>query len=271
MWHDRSVQLADLLVYPVKSAAGISAAAWPLDERGLWLDRSFMVVRAGTGEFVTQRQVPALALLRPALHHPLLQLRTPHGSVEVPIQADGPLRAVRVWEHAGPARDCGDQAAELLSELAGCAVRLVGLHHAYDRIAETAHAGPGVAVSFSDGYPLLVIAQASLDALNARLPEPLPMNRFRPNLVLAGTEPFAEDGWSQLRIGAIRIDLVKPCTRCAITTVDQRTGRRSGVEPLRALGTFRRGPRGVEFGQNAVHRSPGTLRVGDPVEPTRIA
>jgi uncharacterized protein YcbX len=270
VWHDRSVQLADLLIYPVKSGAGISMTAWPLDERGLRLDRSFMVVRADTGAFLTQRQIPALALLRPALGDDLLTLRTPHGTVTVPMDGDGPARTVQVWEHIGAARDCGDRAAELVSELVGLPARLVGLDPGHDRRAEPGYAGAGVPVGFSDGYPLLVISQASLDALNARLPQPLPMNRFRPNLVLTGTEPFAEDGWTRIEVGAIPIDIVKPCTRCAITTVDQDTGRRAGAEPLRALGTFRRGPKGVQFGQNAVHRAPGMLRVGDPVQPTRV-
>jgi hypothetical protein len=172
---------------------------------------------------------------------------------------------VQVWEYRGPARDCGQEAAELLSTHLRRPVRLVALLPDHAREADRGSAGPGVPVSFSDGYPLLVIGQASLDDLNQRLQRPLPMNRFRPNLVITGAAPFAEDGWSSIRIGGIDIDLVKPCTRCAITTVDQATGLRDGGEPLAALAGFRRGPRGVEFGQNAVHRGQGMLRVGDQV------
>lgn len=261
------MHLADLLVYPVKSAAGMSVTEWPVTAQGLHLDRSFMVVDAQSGEFLTQRQLPAMALIRPSLADDQLHLQTPGGAASVRLEELGQQRSIQVWEHAGPARDCGDPPAELLSDLLGSAVRLVGLDPSHDRQADAEHAGPGVPVSFSDGYPLLVIGQASLADLNARLPQPLPMNRFRPNLVLGGTEAFAEDAWPRITVGSIPIDLVKPCTRCAITTVDQATGQRAGAEPLRALGTFRRSEKGVMFGQNAVPRGVGVLRVGDSITP----
>jgi uncharacterized protein YcbX len=121
-------------------------------------------------------------------------------------------------------------------------------------------------VSFADGFPLLLTSQASLDLLNSKLAEPVPMLRFRPNLVVAHTAPHAEDGWKRIRIGAIEFDLVKPCSRCVFTTVDFERGEfdPSG-EPLRTLTTYRRGDRGVTFGQNVIPRSGGTVRVGDEV------
>jgi hypothetical protein len=258
-------RLAALVVYPVKSCAGIEVRNWAVDERGLQHDRSFMVVDAGTGAFLSQRVHPSLALVRPALAHGMLLLQTPIGQAAIDLAAAASTRLVQVWEHRGPARDCGDAAAELLSAHLRRPVRLVALPPEHAREADPGYAGPGVPVGFSDGYPLLVIGQASLDDLNRRLQRPLPLNRFRPNLVITGAAPFAEDGWSSIRIGGIDIDLVKPCTRCAITTVDQATGLRDGGEPLAALAGFRRGPRGVEFGQNAVHRGQGMLRVGDQV------
>jgi len=261
------MQLSELLVYPVKSCAGIAVTDWPLDARGLRHDRSLMVVDARSGVFLTQREIPALALVRPSLHGGALRLTTPGGSTDLRLDGPpGPTRRVTVWEHTGPATDCGEGAAILLSDHVRRDVRIVAVPRDHERTAESQYAGPDVAVGFSDGYPLLLIGAASLEALNSRLPSPLPMNRFRPNLVVTGAAPFAEDGWDSIRVGEALIDIVKPCARCAITTVDQSTGIRSGAEPLRALGTFRRGDRGVMFGQNAVHRSLGTLRVGDDVQ-----
>jgi uncharacterized protein YcbX len=120
-------------------------------------------------------------------------------------------------------------------------------------------------VGFADGFPLLIISESSLAELNSRLPRSLPMNRFRPNVVVADAEPFAEDTWVTVDLGPVTVDVVKPCARCAITGVDQATGIRGDGEPLRTLGTFRKAKGGVMFGQNAVHRGPGELTVGDTV------
>ena len=119
---------------------------------------------------------------------------------------------------------------------------------------------------FPPAYPLLLASESSLADLNRRLPAPLPMNRFRPNLVVRGAPAWAEDGWKRIRIGAVELALVKPCPRCAIPSVDQETGRRTGVEPLRTLAEFRRGEEGALFGMNLVHLDRGELEVGMPVE-----
>jgi len=124
----------------------------------------------------------------------------------------------------------------------------------------------GGRTGFADGFPFLLAGEASLADLNARLPKALPMNRFRPNLVVRGSAPFAEDGWKRIRIGGLPMRVVKPCARCVVTTTDQATGRRDGDEPLRTLATFRRQGQKVMFGQNVVHDATGPLRVGDPVE-----
>jgi uncharacterized protein YcbX len=124
----------------------------------------------------------------------------------------------------------------------------------------------GAYTAFSDGYPLLLLSEASLEDLNARLPEPLPMDRFRPNLVVRGCAPYAEDGWRRIRIGAIELAVVKPCDRCVVTTIDQATGERSGTEPLRTLAGYRNTERGVLFGQNVVHLGQGSIEVGAEVE-----
>jgi uncharacterized protein YcbX len=122
-------------------------------------------------------------------------------------------------------------------------------------------------MSFADGFPVLLISQAALDHLNGKLAQPLPMLRFRPNLVVAGTEPHAEDGWKRIRIGDVELDVVKSCTRCVFTTVDFERGERDpSGEPLRTLTQYRRSPNGVTFGQNLIPRKLGTVHVGDTVE-----
>jgi MOSC domain-containing protein len=132
------------------------------------------------------------------------------------------------------------------------------------RAADPAFAPDGARVSFADGFPFLLLSEESLADLNRRLPEPLPMNRFRPNLVVAGGQPYDEDTWSRIEIGGIRLRVVKPCGRCVVTTIDQLTGER-GKEPLRTLATYRKRDAEVMFGQNVVHEGPGRLRVGDAV------
>ena len=258
------MQIASLHVYPVKGCAGVDVAAWTVEPRGLRFDREFMVVDT-EGQFITQRKSPKLALVTPAFDGDALVLTASGGQVRVPL-ADarglpGTTRSVEVWGFRAPADDAGNEAAQLFSDHLGASVRLVRVPQAYPRRADLETAGPGVPLSFSDGYPLLVTTTASLEALNGWLAEPLPMNRFRPNVVITGSTAFAEDRWQRLRVGAIDIDLVAPCTRCAVTTIDQATGVREGPEPLRSLAMFRRGPDGVEFGWNAVARSGGELSV----------
>ena len=135
----------------------------------------------------------------------------------------------------------------------------------FERRVDPHYARIPALTGFSDGYPLLLVSEASLNDLNARLDTPLPMNRFRPNLVVTGCGPHAEDGWQQVQINTVTFDVVKPCERCTVTTTDQATGER-GVEPLRTLATYRRVGTKVYFGQNIIHRTAGTLAVGEPVE-----
>lgn len=269
LWHDHQMQVASVHVYPVKGCAGVQVDTWPVEPRGLSHDREFMVVDAN-GLFITQRKRPELAVVRPSFTDDgQLALVTPGGHVQLPLGDSGVAtntrRSVEVWGFRAVADDAGDAAAELLSDHLDQPVRLVRVPADYPRQADPETAGPGVPVSFSDGYPLLITTTASLEALNGWLDEPLPMNRFRPNLVIDGSTPFAEDNWRRIRVGDIDIDLVSPCTRCAVTTIDQEIGAREGPEPLRSLAMFRRGPDGVEFGWNAVPRTTGTISLRDVV------
>ncbi len=260
------ITVAALYIYPVKSCAGVRRAQATLDARGLRHDRGWMIVD-GHDEFVTQREHPRLALITPQLEVDTLCLTTPEGqAVSVSTRGvPGPTRRVRVWRDWCEAVDQGDTAAQFFSDWLGESVRLVKMADSFERRVDPHYARIPALTGFSDGYPLLLVSEASLDDLNARLDIPLPMNRFRPNLVVTGCDRYAEDGWQQVQINTITFDVAKSCERCTVTTTDQATGER-GVEPLRTLATYRRVGTKVYFGQNIIHRTVGTLAVGEPVE-----
>jgi uncharacterized protein YcbX len=171
---------------------------------------------------------------------------------------------VQVWKDVVDACDAGPEAARFLSAHLGMDARLVRMPDDTLRQVRLDYARPGDRVGFADAFPLLVIGEGSLEELNRRLETPLPMLRFRPNLVIAGTAPNEEDAWRRIRIGDTELDVLKPCDRCVVTTIDQTTGM-AGKEPLRTLSTYRRWNGKVYFGKYAVHRGRGTVRVGDEV------
>lgn len=253
-----------LNVYPVKSCAGTPLPNAQIGPRGILHDREFMLTDL-EGHFVTQREMPRLALVRPALSDERLCLDAPGmPSFALTPTDDGSRQPVVIWRDTVVAVDQGGEVAEWLSYYLGRDLRLVrfpsdGVRPLDPRFAPR----PTDQVGFADGYPLLLISEESLADLNSRLAEPLPMHRFRPNVVVAGSgEAYAEDQWAEVRIGSIQFDVVKPCARCVITTTNQSTAER-GLEPLATLATYRRVPRGVLFGQNLVHAAQGRLAVGD--------
>ncbi len=209
-----------------------------------------------------------MALIQPAIADDCLRLTAPGVSgLELPVDQPGERVGVTVWKDSGiGAVDQGDPVAAWFSAYLGSNCRLVRFADDAVRPVNPKYAPrPTDQVSFADGYPFLIISEASLAELNSRLDDPLPMNRFRPNIVVAGTEAYAEDTWRAIRVGEVEIDVVKPCARCTITTTDQATAAR-GKEPLRTLATYRAGKSGPLFGQNAIQRaSGGTIRLGDPV------
>lgn len=271
-----SLRVRDLYLYPLKSAAGIRLDEAALDAFGLAGDRRWMLVDA-TGRFLSQREQSRMALLQvsPAPGTGLV-VRAPDMpplTVPVPTVAAGAPRVeVTVWDDRCEALDAGDEAARWASAFLGEPCRLVYSPDGMVRLVDRAYASGDEVTAFSDGFPLLLIGQGSLDDLNQRLVDrgeaAVPMNRFRPNIVIEGAPAFAEDIWRRLAIGvgdaAIHLDIVKPCARCAILPVDQATGVR-GKEPLAMLSTYRRRDGKVFFGQNVLHRALGRLRVGDPV------
>jgi uncharacterized protein YcbX len=261
------MQLAEIRVYPIKSCRGVRPARWELDALGLRYDRSFMVVAAG-GRFLTQREQPKLALVETRIEGDTLHLTAPGQTpLEIPLaMATGERTEIEVWRHRGPALDQGDQAAALLSSHLGLQCRLVRLPPGHVRRVNQAFFPGEAHTAFTDGYPMLLLSEASLADLNARLTTPLPMDRFRPNLVVRGCAPYAEDGWKRIRIGDIEMAVVKPCDRCVVTTTDQTTGERAGSEPLRTLATYRTEDNKVLFGQNLVHLGRGAIEVGAKIQ-----
>ncbi len=248
------MQLLRAFIYPVKSLRGVEVSSLELDALGPVGDRRWMVVDA-RGVFVTQRTVPAMATLQPALEGGALRL---HELVVASPPADARRVLVTVWEDTFEALDAGDEAAGWLSERLAKPVRLVAFARDVRREVDPRYAA-AAQTGFSDGYPLLIANEASLDALNAQLASPIPMERFRPNLVVRAEAPWAEDGWAKLELDGVRFDGVKPCARCVIINTDQRTGERPhGNAPLKTLGEAHR----AVFGMNLVHRGLGRVNVG---------
>jgi uncharacterized protein YcbX len=262
--------LAGLYIHPIKSAAGIRVAQARLGRWGLEHDREWMIVDAA-GRFVTQREEARLALLGPAIEGGALCLSNPQGAgPRLALDHQGARHEVQVWKAHCAAFDAGDEAADFLSGWLGRPLRLVRFDASQPRFSNPDWtAGREVPTLFTDGYPMLVLSQASIDDLAARVGQPLPVERFRPNLLLGGVAPYAEDAATALSLGAARIALTKACTRCVITTIDQRSGERTGEEPLRTLRGYRfdAALRGVVFGRNAyaLAGEGAQLTVGMPV------
>lgn len=258
--------LSEIHRYPVKSTAAESLDCAEVEPRGLRGDRRWMVVDEH-GRFVTGRELGALTQIRARIDGDTLRLHTPHGD-GLQTQADTTAARVpvTVWKSRVDALPAQPQADAWLSGLLGRPLRLVYMDDAAHRAVDPDYAAPGDTVSFADGYPLLLVTQGSLDALNGRLSWPVSMQQFRPNLVVSETLPHAEDDWRRIRVGAIEFDVVKPCVRCVFTTVAPDSGRRDpSGEPLRSLIGYRRTIDGVTFGQNLIPRGVGTIQVGDPV------
>jgi uncharacterized protein YcbX len=260
------IYLGKLHVYPIKSCAGIAMEEWEVDERGLRHDRRWMLVDE-TGRFMSQRRFPRMTLIKVWIGHDFLIVDAPDmPSLEVPLEPQAErLMLARVWDDLVEVSTFGDDVDRWFSEFLGARCKLVHLPEGSLRPVDPAYGAPGDQVGLADGFPFLLISEASLADLNARLEQPIPMNRFRPNLIVSGCEPFAEDDWKLVRIGQITFRVVKPCSRCSITTVDQRTAAKS-KEPLRTLAQFRRVGTKVHFGQNLIHEETGILRFNDPVK-----
>jgi len=258
--------LSEINVYPIKSAKRISVQSALVERRGIQFDRRWMVVDS-SGVFLSQRGFPRLALISTQLGSDSLHVNAPGmNSLTLSLQpSDADPISVHVWDDAVDSISAGHEAQKWFSTYLDMPSRLVFMPENCIRHVEPESAIHNDIVSFADGFPLLLISQHSLDDLNNRLVTPVPMNRFRPNVVVNDSSAFAEDRWKKIRIGTMLFYVVKPCSRCITTTVDQETGIQ-GKEPLATLSRYRKVDGNVFFGQNLIPESVGTINVGDRVE-----
>ena len=268
--------LASVHIYPLKGGRAVDLDEAVVEPWGLAGDRRWLLVDAD-GQFITQREHPALARLVVS-YGPRAGITVSsdgYRPLSVAAPVDSPeLLKVTVWRSTVLAAAAGPEADSWFSGYLGEPVRLVWLDDPTRRAVDPEFGAEGDVVSFADGFPLLVTSSASLGQLGEWLAAdgdlPVPMNRFRPNVVVSGYEPWDEDRWRRIRIGAVSFRVAKPCGRCVVTTTDQATGER-GRQPLRMLARRRRFGKSLVFGQNLIPDSPGLIRVGDPMEVTEYA
>ncbi|HEY0673795.1 MAG TPA: MOSC N-terminal beta barrel domain-containing protein [Longimicrobiales bacterium] len=262
------MHVSELHIYPIKSTRGIAVASAQLVERGFRFDRRWMLVDAD-GVFISQREAHRMALIDVAIVDEALRVGAPGmETLTIPLRAEGPLVRSRIWKDEVSAIPVSNAADQWFSAFLELRCRLVYMPDSTERVVDRDYVADARLVGFADAFPLLIIGQGSLDRLNQELQSrgeaAVPMRRFRPNIVIAGTQPHEEDEWRQIVIGDVPVDVVKPCERCAITTVDVSTGI-AGREPLRTLATYRKQGSKVLFGQNAVHRAQKPIARGDAV------
>jgi uncharacterized protein YcbX len=262
-------RVAELRIYPVKGLRGAAHEEVRIAPWGLEGDRRWMIVNAAGG-FLSQREHPNMAPIRAENTGTGIRLRAAPGNLaDVPLPgADAEQLEVRIWHDTLAARAAGAAADGWLSEVLRTPCRLVYLSDTNNRLLDPKYARPGETVNFADGFPALLASLDSLANLNVHLAAPIPVERFRPSIVVEGAPAGEEDCWRRIRIGEAVFRVAKPCDRCVVTTIDPETGHRSdNSEPLRTLRRLRRDRNGgVMFGQNLVPEIPGRIGVGDKVE-----
>lgn len=265
------LQLSEIWVYPVKSLGGIQLQESNVTDRGLELDRRWLLVD-DSGRFLSQREHPELALFKPEIARDFLRIthRVLLESIDIPLHpvfSDTASKIeVTVWEDTIDAFEVSQKTTDWFTKLLGFSVRLVYMPDESERKLDPDYTITGNEItSFSDAYPFLIIGQSSLDDLNGRLEVSVPMNRFRPNFVFTNGEAFEEDAWREFKIGNVSFVGVKPCDRCVMTTVDQEKGVISGKDPLKTLAKYRNFGNKVLFGQNVIGLGLGVVKVGDVV------
>jgi uncharacterized protein YcbX len=237
----------------------------PLTEIGPQWDRRWMVVDQHN-RFITQREISLMCLIQANFFHEELTLSAVGmESFTLSINASRNQLSVTVWEDEVVAEDCGNCVAQWLSDFLKIDCRLVYIPDTSQRLVDKKYASRNETVSFADGFPLLLISDASLADFNQHLSAPVNMDRFRPNIVVTGCEPYAEDHWQRLKIGLIEFSVVKPCSRCIIPSINPNTGDKL-PDVASALASHRRRDGAVYFGQNLLHRGTGSIAVGDEVE-----
>ncbi len=262
------MKVQDLYIYPVKSLGGIRLDEALALQKGFEFDRRWMLVDE-SGKFISQRVEHRLALLQASTNGDGITIQhkqNPEISISIPFQQSSiGCMVVSVWDNLVEANHLGKEQDDWFSEFLGKPCRFVFQPETGKRPVSLKYAENQEQVSFADAFPYLLISQASLDELNSRLAVPVPMNRFRPNIVVSGTQPFEEDSWAEIQVGEVRFKVAKPCARCVLTTVDQETGTK-GTEPLATLAQYRSIDNKVMFGQNLIALNRGIIRAGDPVK-----
>ena len=263
------LRLSALYRYPLKSGKAEVLQQIGLDKLGLCGDRRWMLVDEASGRFLTQRAVAKMSQLSALWNGSGGLTLSSQGVAPLDValpRNDAELRGVTIWRDTLRVPDAGDAAAAWVSDFIGKPTRLVHVPVERARSTEAGFGKDDDKVGFADGFPLLLIGQASLDDLSQRIGRPMEMLRFRPNLVIEGSDAFAEDNWKRVRIGEVEFRVVKSCSRCILTTIDPASGERSADrEPLATLKTYREQDGDVMFGQNLVNDGIGQLAVGMPV------
>ena len=266
------MHISEINIYPIKSLAGISLESSKIERRGLEFDRRWLLVDE-KNKFLTQREFPKMATIKPEISSDGLRVSCSGNDLSIPFEPQtNATETVQIWSNRCKAKIYEQTVNEWFSDVLQASCKLVVMPEEtqrkvnyFYRVKEDDH------VSFADAHPFLLIGENSLVDLNSRLTEDLPMNRFRPNFVVADSEGFAEDSWKKIKIGETVFHIVKPCARCVMTTIEQTTGEKDGKEPLKTLAGFRIPKRSVKkkilFGQNLIAETAGgILRVGDKIE-----
>lgn len=262
---NESFTIQDIFIYPIKSLGGIRLTEAKVEERGFKFDRRWMLVDP-QGVFLTQRTHTQMTLLQVQLGETgliVFDKRNPEDELQIPYDliSDQEIE-VEIWDDSVIANIVDPRLDPWFSEKLGMACHLVIMPESTLRKVSPKYSVNDESVSFADGMPYLILGQESLNDLNSRLENPVPMDRFRPNIVFSGGQSYAEDSWKKIRIGAVEFQVVKPCARCVLTTIDQETGFQ-GKEPLKTLAGYRTVASKVYFAQNMVALETGTIRIGD--------
>lgn len=263
------MKISELHIYPIKSLAGISLSESQLGKSGLKYDRQWMLVDRN-GKFLSQRSLPQMALFQVALQGDQLQIthigEHSGNGIQIPVSADsGELRKVSIWEDEVNALAVDPLADEWFSDMLHLPCSLVKMSAQHKRWIKKKYQVNGEHVGFADSMPFLLISQSSLDDLNERLITPVPMSRFRPNIVFVGGPAYIEDTWNQFTVGSVPFKITKPCARCVMTTVDQKSGEK-GKEPLATLAQYRKQGKKILFGQNGIVLEESRVAVGDVLQ-----
>lgn len=263
------LSISQLFIYPIKSLGGISIKSATITDRGLQYDRRFLLIDENNS-FLTQRVFPKMALLQTAIEDDTLlvfQKNTNEDKLVLPLSPAKVSKniLVKIWDDDCEAQLVSEEVDDWFSKKLNRYCRLVYMPQSTKRKVDAKYAFNNEITSFSDAFPLLIIGQSSLDDLNSRLTVPLPINRFRPNIVFTGGAPFQEDLMEHFKISGCDFYCVKPSARCVITTTDQETAI-TGKEPLKKLSTYRSKNNKVYFGQNVLLKGEGKINAGDKIE-----